>query len=204
MKKLCLTRRLEYWKYQCAALTFWNAEEVARYLDGHKQSPLEYQLLTSLYVLYGRPFKQRRHVRIPDELVPTEYLEEHELLLDLRDKMFAHVDTDGLPDQDVESLSKILLRVRGGTAVAGMASLLPSGFQYQRIGELCDHLHSTCDTRSQDILHDAMDGSCPPDLTYEIDLRPDPSYLVKPVEWKGVLGRPFGFYDLHDHDEFVS
>ena len=183
MKKLPQTKRLEYWKYQCAALTFLRAKDVGEYLIEHKTSPLAYQLLTALYVLYGRPFKQRKQVRIPEQLVPSEYAEEHSLLLDLRDKMFAHVDTNGPSEKNIESLTKILMRVENGAASTGMASLLPNGFQFERTRDLCDYLREACDKESEGILLDAMDRSCPaPNLTYEIDLGPGDAYLIKP--WK--------------------
>jgi hypothetical protein len=185
MKKLPLERRLEFWKYQSALLTFENAREVAGYLIEHSESPLAYQLMTSLYVLYGRPFKQRKQIRVPEELVPSEYAEEHRLLIGLRDKLFAHIDTDGLPDCDISHLTKILVRVDGGRVVGGMASLFPSGFRYEKIRDLCQDLHRVCHGRADDILVDAM-GDCwtPPNLTYEIDLRPGDHYLIRQAEWK--------------------
>ena len=185
MKKLTQEERLKYWKYQCAALSFLRAREVAEYLISNKKNPLTYQLITSLYILYGRPFKQRKQVRISEDIVPQEYLEEHGFLLDLRDKTFAHVDTDGLPEKDINQLSSILIRTQGGRAKAGMASLLPIGFQHERNRELCEILHDTCDEKSQEILIDAMDGYCPPaNLTYEIDLSPGETYLIKLWERK--------------------
>jgi hypothetical protein len=114
MKKLPLQSRLEYWKYQCASLTFYNAKAVAESMICPEQPPLVYPLLTSLYVLYGRPFKQRKRVRVSEELVPSEYAKEHGVLIGLRDKMFAHVDTDGLPSQNIQHLSNIWLGYRDG------------------------------------------------------------------------------------------
>ena len=143
-----------------------------------------YQLLTSLYVLYGRPFKQRSPLRVSEELVPREYSEQHSFLIALRDKMFAHVDTDGLSEHNINNLNKILLQVQNGVAVAATASLLPTGFQFDPIRDLCGYLHDTCDKKSQEILIDAMNGSCPADLTYEIDLRPEDAYLIKLVQWR--------------------
>jgi hypothetical protein len=198
MKKLSLASRLECWKHLCAAFTFRDACQVAQYLSENKRHPLSYQLLTSLYVLYGRPFKQRKQVRIPEELVPSEYSTEHRFLLDLRDKMFAHIDTDGLAAHHIEQLTKIVLRVQHGKAVPAIASLLPIGFQYERIRDLSNYLHNSCDRNAQEILLDAMDGSCPADLTYELDLRADDWYLLKPTEWKGMPGCPYTFHTVGD------
>ncbi len=185
MKKLLLERRLEFWKYQAAALTFKDAEEVAVYLIDHGQFPLVYQLLTSLYVLYGRPFKQRKSVCISQELVPSEYAEEHDVLMGLRDKLFAHMDTNGLVDHGISHLTKMLLRVEDGKVEYGMAGLLPIGFQYERIKELCAELYQACHERAEAIFVDAMDNGCPPaNLTYEVDLREGESYLIRQAEWK--------------------
>lgn len=184
MKKLPLERRLEYWKYQSAELTFDDAREVSVYLIEQPKFPLMYQLLTSLYVLYGRPFKQRKNVRISEELVPSRYAEEHKFLIGLRDKLFAHADTDGLADENIDCLTKILLRASGGGLVPAMAGHLPIGLRYQEIRDLCMLLAQACHEKAQEILIDAMDGRCPPaNLTYEIDLRPGESYLIKQVEW---------------------
>jgi hypothetical protein len=181
MKKLALSERLEYWKYQCAELTFDDAQKVAEYLIEHKDHPLMYQLLTSLYVLYGRHFK-RGDSRISEDLVPPEYLNEHKLLLNLWDKVFAHIDTDGLPDRDIDHLNKVLLRVRHGKAFPAIASNLPEGFRFESIRDLCAHLSDFCHKKAEEKLCDAMDGSCPPDLDYEIDLREGDRFLIKPVE----------------------
>jgi len=179
MKKLSQDRRFEYWKYQCAALSFDYAKEVSDYLISEEKNSLIYQLITSLYILYGRPFKQRKKFRISEDIVPQGYLEEHGLLLDLRDKMFAHVDIDGLPEKNVSQLSKILLKVRKDTAQPAMASLLPQGYKFERIRDLCTILLDVCNERSREILIYSINGTHLPDLTYEIDLTAGERYLIK-------------------------
>ena len=183
MKKLSQDKRFEYWKYLCAALSFDYAKEVADYLISQEKNDLTYQLITSLYILYGRPFKQRMKFRISTDIVPQEYLEEHGLLLDLRDKMFAHVDIDGLPDKDISQLSKILLKVRGNVAQAAMASLLPQGYNFEKIRDLCKILHNICNTKAEEILIYSINGTHLPDLTYEIDLTAGERYLIKLVKY---------------------
>jgi hypothetical protein len=186
MKKLPQIKRLEYWKYQCAALSFIRAKEVVDYLISNKNSTLKYQLLTSVYVLYGRSFKQRKQVRMPEDIVPPEYKDVHGFLLDLRDKMFAHVDTDGLPKKGISQLSKILIHVEDGYAKAGMASLLPIGFQYERTSKLCQFLYDTCNRKSEEILMDAMDGDYPPPGDYEVNLyKKDGAHLIIKATFPG-------------------
>lgn len=183
MKKLSQDERLEYWKYQCAALNFDYAKEVADYLISKEKSNLIYQLITSLYILYGRPFKQRKKFRMSEEIVPHEYLEEHSLLLSLRDKLFAHVDIEGLPEKDISQLSKILLIVRGNNAQVAMASLLPQGYNFEKIRALCKILHDICNTKAGEILIYSINGNHLPDLTYEIDLTEGERYLIKLVKY---------------------
>lgn len=185
MKKLTQNQRLEYWKYQCAALSFIRAKEVVDYLISNENSTLIYQLLTSMYVLYGRPFKQRKRVRISEDIVPSKYMEEHGFLIDLRNKMFAHVDTDGLPEKDIGQLSKILIRIEDGHAQAGMASLLPIGFRYERIRDLCQFLYDTCNRKSEETLINAMDGDYPPPGNYEVNLCKDDAHLLIKATFPG-------------------
>ncbi len=185
MKKLTQNQRLEYWKYQCAALTFIRTKEVVDYLISNTNSHLEYQLLTSIYVLYGRPFKQRKQVRISEDIVPSKYTKEHGFLMDLRDKMFAHVDIDGLPEKDICQLSKILIRIEDGRAQAGMASLLPIGFQHEKIRDLCQILHDICDRKSEKILINAMETDCPPPGCYEVNLCKNNAHLITKATFPG-------------------
>lgn len=186
MKKLTQDERLEYWKYLCATLSFDFAGEVAKYLISNPDHPLLYQLITSLYVLYGRPFKQQKKIRITEEIVPEEYFNEHNLLVSLRDKTFAHTDIDGLPEQEIKQLSKILMKVRNGTARYEMASFLPHGSNFERIEDLCKILHGICFEKSKEILILAINGDKLPDLTYEIDISEGEKYLIKLVEYSNV------------------
>jgi hypothetical protein len=183
MKKLPQDKRLEYWKYQCAALSFDYAKEVADYLISEEKNNLMYQLITSLYILYGRPFKQRKKLRISEDIVPQEYLEEHSLLLDLRDKVFGHIDIDGLPEKDISQLSKILLKVSGNIAQPAIASLLPHGYNFEKIRDLCKNPHDICNAKAGEILTDSINGTQIPDLTYEIDLAEGEKYLIKLPEY---------------------
>ena len=179
MKKLPQKTRLEYWKYQYAALSFHNASEVSKFLITHKNPPLKYQLMTSLYVLYGRPFRQKASVRISEDIVPPQYSEIHEYLMILRDKLFAHVDKNAPSDWEIKHLSKILLGYRNGEFRPGFAQLFRDGYQFDNVKELCDNLNEVCHAKSEVIMLDALDGTIPPNLTYEVDISEADTYLLK-------------------------
>ena len=184
MKKLTQEKRLEYWKYQSAALSFDHAKEVADYLISNKGHALNYQLITSLYILYGRPFKQRKKFRLSEDIVPHDYLEEHSFLLGLRDKTFAHIDIVGLPEKDISQLNKILLIVKENMARAVTASLLPQGYNITRIRDLCAMLLDKCNTKAGEILREAINGTDLRDSTYEVDLRDGERDMLKSVDDK--------------------
>ncbi|MCL5742988.1 MAG: hypothetical protein M1541_03530 [Acidobacteria bacterium] len=67
-------------------------------------NPIYYPLLVSIYVLYGRPFKRSNSVgRIPEDVVPAEFMELHRSLLRHRDTFFAHTDADA---EQIEGLGE--------------------------------------------------------------------------------------------------
>jgi hypothetical protein len=60
-----------------------------------KEDPLFYPLVTSVYVLYGKPFKRARGVgQLGEEMIPSKYLDLHRTLLLHRDQVYAHTDAD--------------------------------------------------------------------------------------------------------------
>jgi len=183
MKKLTLEMRLEFWKYQIAALSFDHAKEVTDFLISNEGHPLSYQLITSIYILYGRPFKQRKIVRLSENIVPHDYLEEHSFLLSLRDKTFAHIDIDGLPEKGISKLNKISLKQRGNNIHAATASLLPQGCNIENIKNLCAILLDKCNMKAGEILREAINDTDLHDLTYEVDLRDGERYLLRLVDY---------------------
>ena len=181
MKKVPKQTRLDYWKYQFAALTFREASKVADYLIDKRFPELQYGLLTSLYALYARPFRQLKDVRISDELVPSEYREVHDYLLILRDKIFVHVDEQAPFEWEKENLSKIWFGYRNGDFRPGFAQKLPAGFQLDKTKALCGILYEICNAKSEEIGLACMEGGAlfPPELTYEVDLRDGERFLLR-------------------------
>jgi hypothetical protein len=60
-----------------------------------QDSPLYFPLVAGLICLYGRPFKKSEGVgKLPIEMVPKEYLDLHNDLITIRDKLYAHSDAD--------------------------------------------------------------------------------------------------------------
>src|SRR5882672_5690993 len=102
--------RMEFWKFQNASITFSEVTQLCDVLikqgiaSGH---PLHAPMMTALHILYGRPFKQRAEARISENLVPTDYKDTHDALLNMRDKIYAHTDADGPKTANNENFNKV-------------------------------------------------------------------------------------------------
>ena len=92
------------WKFFYASECFKQAAAACSYmLDNNLEtdSPMYYPLLTSVYVLYGKPFKRANVVgKLADDIIPPEHKNLHDTLLEHRDKFYAHTDAKSfkLPD----------------------------------------------------------------------------------------------------------
>jgi hypothetical protein len=67
----------------------------------------------AILVSYARPFKQRRKVRLEEEVIPAEFKGTHDENIDLRDKVIAHRDTNG-PSGSWNFINDLLLSVEDG------------------------------------------------------------------------------------------
>ena len=96
-----------FYAYQC----FRRAEAAAQHILDERleqSSPLFYPLVTSVYVLYGKPFKFARGVgQLGKEMIPSDYLELHRLLLQHRDQLYAHTDANAFPLADYGVVNQV-------------------------------------------------------------------------------------------------
>lgn len=86
------------WKMFYAQQCFKRAQAAAEHVlkeQLEKESPLFYPLITSVYIIYGKPFKRARGVgQLGEEMIPPQHLELHRGLLQHRDQVYAHTDAD--------------------------------------------------------------------------------------------------------------
>lgn len=77
---------------------FDHCKAACDYMFTHKiteEAPVFYPLLIGAVVCYGRPFKRSSGLeKIPAHIVPTAYLPFHQRVLEMRDKIYAHLDTN--------------------------------------------------------------------------------------------------------------
>lgn len=115
------------WKMFYAQECFKHAKSAAQHILENKleiESPLFYPLMTSIYILYSKPFTKAYHGidKLDDEMIPTEYMQLHQNLCNNRHQIYAHRDPKPLVTlQNIESPAEIrfLVSPDGSTRLFG-------------------------------------------------------------------------------------
>jgi len=105
---------------------------------------------------YARPFKQiGKQMRLDeDEVIPEEHWESHERVIILRDKVFAHVDTDKFKDNDAGQVhNKLIVEKHNGRISPRMRRATLSRENIQEMSPLLSHLTTHCADTFTEILN---------------------------------------------------
>jgi len=170
MKSIPFAERAEFWKLQSASVTFEMVRDVCDYLLQHQlpeSDPIHDPLVTAIYTLYGRPFKQRPPLRLSEDIVPERHRTTHFGLITLRDKMFAHTDIDGPKTIDGYTLNELAGFTRNAQTTFGITiatPILPS------VRELCVELYSHTHSEAEAIWRKHMFKERVPDGTTIVNL----------------------------------
>lgn len=127
--KAPLAERLEFFKFQYSCQTFAQARKILIYIQGQKIVSghlFHHTLWTSFMVLYGKPFKQRKPLKLDAIIVPEEFKKTHRDLLDFRDKMFAHTDLDIVDEKSLDPLNSVVVMVADGKVTMGNGFIYPN------------------------------------------------------------------------------
>lgn len=176
--------RIEFWKFQNAAITFSETRQLCdlilkdKIVSGH---PLHASLMTALHILYGRPFKQRAEVRLPEEIVPPEFTETHSALLNMRDKIYAHTDADGPKTASDETLNKVAVHIQGRAARFAITMLFPRDIQ--KIHDLTEKLAEKTWYHAEKIWRKHFKDSFIKDGSYEINISKTDDSFLKNLQW---------------------
>jgi hypothetical protein len=141
MKSVPFADRAEFWKLQSASVAFEMVRDICDYLLQHQLPPshqIHDPLITAIYTLYGRPFKQRAPLRLSKDIIPEKYRTTHFGLITLRDKMFAHTDIDGPTTIDGHTLNELAGFTRNGQTRFGITIVTPI---LPSVRELCVELY---------------------------------------------------------------
>lgn len=171
MKKAKPEHRRDYWKYHVAAHSFEQAGDAAERLQSlSDRDSLFLPLMLSLHVLYARPFKQDKETRrIDASLVPKEFATVHDMLIKMRDRIFAHHDKDSkITDADTGvDLFQLVVVVQSGQIRPGVQLVYPTTFQLGKVQELCHILYRTCMSKAEEALHKCI-SVAPSDGLYRV------------------------------------
>jgi hypothetical protein len=178
--------RVEFWKFQHASVTFAEVTNLCDQIikqkidNGHPQLA---STMTTLHIFYGRPFKQRPEVRISETLVPADYKEIHDWLLNMRDQTYAHMDVDGPKTTNQSSINKIGVFVHGGQAKFALTMIHPRGIQIEKIRELTVLLSKKTWDYAEKIWRKHFKAQPVLDGDYEINLSKECDDFLKPISF---------------------
>lgn len=171
MKKSKPEHRREYWKFHVAAHSFEMAKKVVSHLNKMQNTEaMFYPLMISLHAFYARPFRHSKRSRnVPISLVPDGLLSVHDMLLQLRDKIFAHHDkeskiTDSYTGID---LFQLIVVVANGEMRPAVQTVFPTDFQLGEVHKLTEHLYRICMHNAHKALIRCV-GDAPDEGTYRV------------------------------------
>ena len=176
--------RIEFWKFQNVSITFSEAAQLCDLIikqgivSGH---PLHASLMTALHILYGRPFKQRAEVRIPEDIVPVNYKDTHDALLSMRDKIYAHTDVDGPKTAEDDVINKVAVSIQSGTVRFAITMLFPR--DTQRIYDLAKVLSEKTSYHAEKIWTRYFKGAFVKDGAYEVNISKGDDSFLKIHSW---------------------
>ena len=103
------------WRFFYAHESFKQVENACSFIidnnldDSH---PAYYSLVTAICVLYGKPFRESRVVgKLLSDIVPSEFRELHQSIVDQRDQLYAHMDGNAFALNGLEAANQVRLVV---------------------------------------------------------------------------------------------
>lgn len=178
--------RIEFWKFQHASITFAEVTHLCDQIlkqkinSGH---PLHPSLMTALHILYGRPFKQRMEVKLTEDIIPKDYKDTHDALINMRDQIYAHMDVEGPKSTDNNSINKIGVFVKDGQAHFAMTMAFPREGQIEKIRDLTKLLTEKTWFHSEKIWQRYFKSKSVKDNNYEVNLSKNDDSFLKPVRF---------------------
>jgi hypothetical protein len=161
MHKATLEERIDFYRYTSANLIFCQARDVLKEISTLKSldapSWKVNSLWVSFFILYAKPFKQLRDkrlkvgLRLPDDVIPVEFRNDHDAIIDLRDKMFAHTDFSSLKDNLGRPLNELVICVHGSRVQFATRFIQPTQAGIEKYLKLLDEVIKTVDYRGTKI-----------------------------------------------------
>lgn len=162
-----------FWLMMYAIDTFRNVVSACEYLletEFHVAGPMHRRTMTAILALYGQPFHNSRGIgKLDQTLIPAEYLDLHHELMQHRDKIHAHLDSEGISTRIGNANQVRLQRIRDGFQWTTCTYLPHDKTELQRIRDLCRLLITQLDQET-----DKYEKKC----LMEIEALPEGEYLL--------------------------
>ncbi len=178
--------RIEFWKFQHASVTFGQVKDVCDVILKEKIGPahsLHIPLMIALHTLYGRPFKQRKDVRISEQIVPKELKDVHDSLITSRDKVHAHADVDGPRTAADNSLNKVAIFIRDSNVRCATTMIFPREIQIEKIRSLVNALSQKTQYHAEKVWKRNIKKEFVRDGDYEVNLSKSDDEFLKTLSW---------------------
>lgn len=153
MHQIPFQERIDFYRYTSATLFLDQARLILKKIESlDRKITTEWEmhaLWMSFFGLYAKPFKQQRDkclevgLRLPEDVIPQEFLNVHKGIIDLRDRMFAHTDFDSLKDDKGQPMNALTITVYNGKAKFGLIFTLPRPETMAKYEKLLDALIKT-------------------------------------------------------------
>ena len=181
MKTPSHEERLHFWQHAYARSAFLDADRyLAKILEGDAPlGSLDRKALTAAFVgAYGRPFKQRKAVRLSEDIIPTEHRDTHDSIIQIRDKIVAHRDLDG-PVTEWGFVSELRLDFKAGEMAINTRSPFISDERAHATRPLLAHLISQSDRIIDEfVCQYIIIITTAADASYVVSLEEDPEFWL--------------------------
>jgi len=136
----------------------------------HIAGPIHRRTMTAILILYGQPFHNNQGIgKLDEAIIPDQYLNLHNELMQYRDKIHAHRDSAGVCTRIGNANQIRLQRLRDGFQWTICTYLPHDKADLQRIRDLCNLLITKLDSET-----DKYEKTC----LMEIEALPEGEYLL--------------------------
>jgi len=174
--------RVSFWQHSYARSSFVQTRlfvDLLLQVDPPTQSTLRDALTVAILGLYCRPFKQRKLVRLSDAIVPVQFRQTHDSMIEIRDQVIAHRDLDG-PIADWGFVSQLEINIRSKQVTIDTISSIITNEKARELIPLLGFLIAAMDKSIDAFVHRYLSDVSPMDASYTVSLDDNPNeWLIR-------------------------
>lgn len=175
--------RISFWQHSYARASFTEARIECEFLlrtNPPLNSTLRRALSIAIVTLYSRPFKQRKLVRLSEDIVPAEFRATHDGVIAIRDKSIAHRDLDA-PVADWGFISQLRVNVQSGELTINTISPILANEKAHELIPLLDALIAQMGAVPLEFINKYLVHMQASDGSYIVSLDDSPSPWLLPA-----------------------